>query len=288
MAVILDENFDVAVALTGRRGISLKQPSRVGIVNLMPLKERTEADLIRILDHCPVEVEIDFISMSSHRSKNSSQARVDRLYIPSSEAMKRTYDGVIVTGAPVELYDFEDVDYWNELTVLMDWCRINVKSTMYVCWGAFAALHHFYGIGKRILDFKLSGVYRHTVRDVNNLIASGFDDEFDVPHSRNTEIDRKQLDHIGDLKIVVASDVAGPHLISGRNGREFYVMGHWEYAPDTLDMEYRRDCGKGLNPKIPENYYIGNDPSNTYSANWKAHGNMFYINWLTYFVAKND
>lgn len=285
MPVILKNDFPVAEALRGFRDGVRKEPAlRIGIVNLMPLKERTEADMLRILDNYPMPVEVDFISMESHRSRNSSQERVDRYYVKSSEAMHRHYDGLIVTGAPVELKPFEEVDYWNELTRLMDWAADNVKSTMYVCWGAFAGLYHRYGIQKRVLPSKLSGVYRHYVADPAEAVTTGFDAEFDVPCSRNTEIDTEAMLREPDLKVTVGCQIAGPHLITGRGGREFYVMGHWEYAPDTLDMEYRRDCAKGINPSVPENYYRDNNPDNGYVSCWHSHGNLFYMNWLTHYV----
>lgn len=287
MAVILTENFPVAEALNSRRGIAYK-PLRIGIVNLMPLKERTESDFLRIFDRYPLDIEVDFISMATHRSKSSSQERIDRYYVTTDVAMQRRYDGVIVTGAPVELHDFTDVDYWDELTQFMDWCDENVKSTIYICWGAFAALFHCYGIGKRVLPVKLSGVYQHEVVAKDEAIVDGFDNSFYAPHSRNTEIDMDALNRCAQLSVVVNSPVAGPHLIESDNGRRFFVMGHWEYAPDTLDMEYRRDSGKGLNPAIPVNYYVNDDPSSGYQANWRAHGVMFYFNWLTKYCGRHE
>lgn len=285
MPVILKEDFPVAEALRSPRdGVCRESALRIGIVNLMPLKERTESDLLRILDNYPLPLEVDFIAMESHRSKNSSQERVDRHYVKSSEAIGRRYDGLIVTGAPVELMPFEEVDYWEELTALMDHAAGHVKSTMYVCWGAFAGLYHRYGIAKRVLPTKLSGVYRHDGIDRQEAVTAGFDAEFDVPHSRNTEVDTEAVMREPELKVTVASPVAGPHLITGRGGREFYVMGHWEYAPDTLDMEYRRDTAKGLNPAVPANYYRDDNPDAGYCSCWHSHGNLFFMNWLTHYV----
>ncbi len=283
MSVILKEKFPVAEALRSRRGVALCKPLKIGIVNLMPLKERTESDLLRILDRYPADIEVDFISMSSHKSKNTSQQRVDEYYIPSDVAMTRHYDGMIITGAPVELYEFSDVDYWNELTRFMDWCDVNVNSTVYICWGAFAGLFHKYGIDKRVLPEKLSGVYLHDVIVPDNDIVTGFDMSFNVPCSRNTGIACDDFSRYDDLNVLIENPGCGPHLISGNGGRQFYVMGHWEYAPDTLDMEYRRDLSKGMNPAIPVNYYIDNNPDKGYVADWLAHGTLFYFNWLTFF-----
>ncbi len=281
MILPLPEGFPETEGVVVDRHTDWQTPAlKVGIVNLMPLKRRTEADLLGILDADTAVVDVDFISMRSHRLKSAYAGHVDRFYIPSDIALKNHYDALIVTGAPVELMEFEQVDYWDELTRLIDHASANVKSTMFICWGAFAALYHRYQIGKRLLPSKLSGVYTHSLNQPSDGVVAGFESHFEVPHSRNTEIDPEALDRCADLSVIAWSDRTGAHLIEGRGGRVYYVMGHWEYAPDTLDMEYRRDSDKGLSPLIPENYYIGDNPANGYQARWQRWGRLFFHNWL--------
>lgn len=260
------------------------RPLHIGVINLMPLKIQTETDLLRLISNTPLQVYIDFIQMSSHLSKNTSDEHLKMFYKDFNDIKEKNYDGLIITGAPVEKVDFEDVDYWEELTTIMDWSKTHVTSVLYICWAAFAGLYHNYGVQKHIIDKKISGVYLHRVIDKLNPIFRGFDDEFYVPHSRFTEFDRKEVEEKSKLKIIADSKDAGIYIVMARNGREFYITGHSEYSPSTLDSEYKRDLAKGMNPNIPENYYEDNDPKKSIIVKWRAHANLLFSNWLNYFV----
>lgn len=284
MAVILPTNLPVAETLNSPRDIASGIKLKIGILNIMPLKERTEADFLRILDRMPLDIEVDFIYMESHTSKNSSQQRITEFYIPSSTAMQRSYDALIVTGAPVELVPFEEVDYWDEVCKIIDWSANSVPTVMFVCWGAFAALYHRYGVDKILLPEKVSGVFVQEILEPDSPAVCNFPPRFHVPHSRNTEIDSGAIKKFPDLHILAGSEDVGPHLIFDTRNNDFYVLGHWEYAPDTLDMEYRRDLAKGINPQIPLDYYYNDNPDNGYYSLWVEHGIRFFKNWIMNYV----
>ncbi len=261
------------------------RPLKILILNLMPLKITTETDLIRLLANSPLQIEVEFLSLSSHTPKNTPIEHLMMFYTTFSRVKDAFYDGMIITGAPVEMLPFHEVTYWDELSEIMDWARSHVTSTFYICWGAQAALYHFYGIDKHTLKMKLFGVFRHTLNDPTFPLFRGFDDEFYVPHSRHTTILAEEIKQHPELTILSESEEAGVYIITSRGGREFYVTGHSEYSPLTLHNEYTRDLKKGLdNVGIPINYYRDDDPSKPPIVQWRSHANMLYINWLNYFV----
>ncbi len=261
------------------------RPLKLLILNLMPLKVTTETDLIRLLSNSPLQVEISFLGIASHTPKNTPIEHLISFYTTFEKIKDNYYDGMIITGAPVEMLPFEQVNYWDELTSIFDWAKTHVTSTFYICWGAQAALHHFYGINKFPLDKKLFGVFSHTINDHTNPLFRGFDDEFYAPHSRHTTIDTEEVRKHPDLEILSESDEAGIYIVSSRGGREFYVTGHSEYSPNTLHDEYTRDVNKGMdNVELPKNYYRDNDPNQPPLVRWRSHANLLYINWLNYFV----
>lgn len=259
-------------------------PLRIAIVNLMPLKITTETDLIRLLSNSPLQLEIDFIKLKSHTSKNTPIRHMQMFYKTFESVSDQKYDGMIITGAPVEQLDYSDVTYWDEITQIFDWARHNVTSTLYICWAAQAGLYHYYGVPKYNLSEKMFGVFKHVVLDKKNPIFRGFDDEFFVPHSRHTEIRRKDIEKVKGLKIISESDESGVYMVMGRGGREFFITGHSEYSPLTLDAEYKRDLEKGLPIKMPVNYYRDDNPELGPLVRWRSHANLLFTNWLNYFV----
>lgn len=260
------------------------RPLRIAILNLMPLKITTETDLVRLLSNTPLQVEISFMKIKSHTPKNTPVEHMKAFYQDFELMRNQKYDGLIVTGAPVEQMDFEEVTYWNELTEIFDWARTHVTSTLYICWAAYAALYRFYGIPKYDLPEKKFGIFRHRPLLPLHPIFRGFDDEFFVPHSRHTEVRKGDILRVPQLTLLSESDEAGVYLVESREGREFYVTGHSEYSPYTLDMEYKRDLKKKLSIHPPVNYYVDNNPDNPPLVRWRAHANLFYSNWLNYFV----
>jgi len=260
------------------------RPLKIALLNLMPLKITTEIDLIRLLSNSPLQVELDFISLSTHVSKNTPKEHMQAFYKDFNLIIHNKYDGLIITGAPVEQLPFEEVIYWKELTEILSWAKNNVTSSIFICWGAQAALYHYYGIQKYPLGKKKFGIFKHTKADSNNPILRGFDDVFYVPHSRHTEIRREDILKVPELMILSESDEAGVYMVASRNGREFFLTGHSEYSPETLDTEYRRDIAKKLPIEIPENYYVDDNPDNPPLVRWRSHANMLFINWLNYFV----
>ncbi|MDR1895292.1 MAG: homoserine O-succinyltransferase [Prevotellaceae bacterium] len=260
------------------------RPLRMLILNLMPIKIMTETDLIRLLSNNPLQVEVDFLKLETHTSKNTSEKHLEMFYKNFSEVKNDYYDGMIITGAPVELYEFEDVSYWPEISAIFDWARIHVTSTLYICWAAQAAMYHFYGVKKHPLPDKMFGVFKHTAHDKKFPLFRGFDDEFYIPHSRHTTVTREDILRRGELKILSESDDSGVGIVASRGGREFYLTGHSEYAPYTLHNEYARDLEKGLPIKIPLNYYKNDNPGNSPVVRWSGHGNLLFNNWLNYFV----
>jgi homoserine O-succinyltransferase len=260
------------------------RPLKIVILNLMPIKVTTETDLIRLLSNTPLQLEISFMKLKSHTSKNTPIEHMKAFYRDFEKMRNERFDGMIVTGAPVEQMDFEQVNYWDEITDIFDWARTHVTSTLYICWAAQAGLYHFYGIPKYPLDRKMFGIFRHYV-DVQGLpIFRGFDDEFFVPHSRHTEVRREDILKVKDLQLVAESDESGVYMCMARGGREIFVTGHSEYSPMTLDSEYKRDLAKGLPIDIPRNYYRNDDPSQPPVVRWRGHANLLFSNWLNYYV----
>lgn len=260
------------------------RPLRIAILNLMPLKITTETDLIRLLSNTPLQVEISFMKIKSHTSKNTPIEHMKAFYTDFEKMRNEKYDGMIVTGAPVEQIDFEEVTYWNELTDIFDWSRTHVTSTLYICWAAYAGLYYHYGVPKHALKEKMFGVFEHRSLSPLHPIFRGFDDSFYVPHSRHTEVRKEDIVKIPELTLLSESEDAGVYMVMARGGRDFYVTGHSEYSPRTLDKEYKRDLGKGLPIHVPQNYYVNNNPEEGICVRWRAHANLLFSNWLNYFV----
>lgn len=260
------------------------RPLRIAILNLMPVKITTETDLIRLLSNSPLQVELDFIKLSSHISKNTPKEHMQAFYKDFNLILHNKYDGLIITGAPVEQMPFEEVIYWKELTEIFSWARTNVTSSIFICWGAQAALYHYYGIPKYPLDKKMFGVFKHTKDNSMNPILRGFDDVFYVPHSRYTEIRREDILKVPELSILSESEESGVYMVASLNGREFFLTGHSEYSPETLDSEYKRDLAKHLLIEMPKNYYLDDNPDNPPLVRWRSQANMLFVNWLNYFV----
>jgi homoserine O-succinyltransferase len=260
------------------------RPLRVGIVNLMPTTIDTEIQLLRLLGNSPLQVEITFLNMGSHTSKHAPPGHLEKFYISAEEIvrMKARFDGLIITGAPVETLPFEEVDYWDELVKIIDYSEKNVFSVMHICWGAQAGLYRRYKIPKKPLEKKLFGVFPHAVNEQYHSLFRGFDDEFLAPQSRHTTCDRNAI--AADQRLTIQSETheTGVFIVTAREGREIYVTGHLEYDPLTLDREYRRDISKGLTIEVPKNYYPDDDPSRTPVVRWRAHANLFFDNWLNY------
>lgn len=258
------------------------RPLKVAIMNLMPTTLDTEMQLLRLLSNSPIQVDITFLRMASHESRNAPPGHLERFYIRSEQIMDRRFDGLIITGAPVETLSFEEVDYWEELQAVLDYSGMNVWSTLHICWGAQAGLYHRYGIPKRELPQKLFGIFPHTVKERFTTLFRGFDDEFLAPQSRHTESDRDAITATSALTVVSATEEVGVFIATARDGREIYVTGHLEYDSLTLDREYRRDLGKGLPIAVPRNYYPDDDPSRPPLVRWRAHAHLFFSNWLNY------
>ena len=260
------------------------RPISIGLLNLMPLKEDTELQILRSLSNTPLQVDVTFVRMTSHVSKNTSTSHIYKFYEPFEEIKNRKFDGFIITGAPVEQMAFEEVDYWDELTEIMEWTKTNVTSTLHLCWGAQAGIYYHYGINKTMLSKKLSGVYRHRVRNRKIPLVRGFDDVFMAPHSRHTEVPQQLLEEDDRITILADSLQAGVFLCMAKEGRQIFVMGHPEYDRMTLDAEYKRDLSKGLDIQMPVNYYPDNDPDQKPELIWRSHANNIYTNWLNYYV----
>lgn len=261
------------------------RPLKVLVFNLMPIKITTETDFVRLLSNSPLQVELEFLRLESHIPKNTPLEHLEQFYKGFSEVKEGYYDGMIVTGAPVETLPFEEVTYWEEVSEIFDWARLHVTSTLYICWAAQAALYHFYGVQKDQLDHKLFGVFKHTVKDKNHPIFRGFDDEFFIPHSRYTAL--RSTDVILKSKEVIVlseSEDAREAILSSRGGREFYLTGHSEYPLNTLHEEYVRDLEKGLLIDPPKNYYLDNNPENRPIMRWGGHAHLLFNNWMNYFV----
>ncbi|MGI6731142.1 MAG: homoserine O-acetyltransferase MetA [Anaerovoracaceae bacterium] len=258
------------------------RPLRIAIVNLMPIKEVTETQLIRMLANTPLQVDLQLLTMGSHNSKNTDKLHLDNFYKTFEEIKNQRYDGMIITGAPVEFLPFEEVDYWKELTEIMEYTKKGVFSTLHICWGAQAGLYYHYGIQKYVLPKKLFGVYNHKLNSKKSELTRGFDEEFYAPHSRHTEIRKEDIRKIPDLKILAESDEAGPHIVATKNKRMIFIQGHMEYERDTLKLEYERDINRGLDIAVPKDYFKDDDPSKNIIVKWSGHGNLFFANWLNY------
>ena len=260
------------------------RPLEIIVLNLMPIKQDTELQLLRGLSNTPLQIDVTFLQMSSHVSKNTSASHIKKFYQTFEEIKSNNYDGMIITGAPVEKLHFEEVNYWDELTTVMEWSKKHVTSTIHICWGAQAGLYYHYGIRKELLSKKLSGVYKHRVMNRKEPLVRGFDDIFMAPHSRYTQASRQQILDNPRLKVLADSDEAGIYIVLGDGGKEIFVMGHPEYDRLTLDQEYKRDIDKGIEPELPVNYYPDDDCNRKPMLSWRSHANNLYTNWLNYYV----
>ena len=263
------------------------RPLHIIILNLMPTKIDTETQLLRLLSNTPLQVNVDFLQVSSHTAKHTSKSHMDKFYYTFDQIKDRKYDGMIITGAPIEDLDYEDVDYWNELCEIMDYSRENVYSTIHLCWGALAGLYYHFGVRKVHLPEKMFGVFEHRVVRPSNPLVRGFDEIFYAPHSRWAGLNRADIDAAPELRMLAESDVAGPMLLSTESGRQIFVIGHPEYDKYTLDAEYRRDVKAGKEIHVPVNYYPDDDPNKDPIFRWRAHAHLLYTNWLNYYVYQN-
>lgn len=281
-AVLAAENIFV---MTSERAAAQDiRPLHIAILNLMPTKEATETQLLRLLGNTSLQVEITLLRTASYESRNAGKDHLDAFYRTFDEAKGERFDGLIITGAPVEKMDFQEVAYWEELTRVMAWADSNVFSTFYICWAAQAALHHFYGIDKHPLPEKLFGVFRHRVLNKKSKLVRGFDDTFFAPHSRHTTVEIEDILRVPELELLAASDEAGAYLVASRDGRQVFATGHSEYDADTLAHEYFRDVNKGVTIGVPANYFPNGDPALPPIVTWRAHGNILFGNWLNYCV----
>ena len=260
------------------------RPLKIAILNLMPTKEVTETQLLRLLGNTPLQIEITLLMMASHESANTSREYLDAFYRTFDSVKDTKFDGLIVTGAPVENLPFEEVDYWPELVRILDWSRSHVYSTLHICWGSQAALYHHYGIGKHKLEEKAFGIFSHKVLNPTHKLVRGFDETFLAPHSRHTTIHREDVEKVTDLEILAESEEAGVFLVASRDGRSIFVSGHAEYDAETLAREYNRDISKGLKIDVPKNYFPDDNPAHVPPVMWRAHANLLFVNWLNYFV----
>ena len=260
------------------------RPLNVLILNLMPTKIITETQLLRKLSNTPLQICVDFLQTASYTSTHTDPEHLKQFYYTFDQIKDRRYDGMIITGAPVEQMDFEEVNYWNEITEIFDWARTHVTSTLYICWAAQAGLYHHYGVPKYALGKKMFGIFKHRTLLPLHPIFRGFDDEFYVPHSRHTEVRKEDILKVPELTLLSESDDSGVYMVVARGGREFFVTGHSEYSPLTLDTEYRRDVSKGLPIEVPRNYYVDDDPDKGPLVRWRGHANLLFSNWLNYFV----
>ena len=260
------------------------RPLEIIVLNLMPIKQDTELQLLRGLSNTPLQIDVTFLQMSSHVSKNTSASHIKKFYQTFEEIKNNNYDGMIITGAPVEKLEFEEVNYWDELITVMEWSKKHVTSTIHICWGAQAGLYYHYGIKKELLPKKLSGVYKHRVMNRKEPLVRGFDDVFMAPHSRYTQASRQQILDNPRLKVLADSDEAGIYIVLGDGGKEIFVMGHPEYDRLTLDQEYKRDIDKGIEPDLPVNYYPDDDCNRKPLLSWRSHATNLYTNWLNYYV----
>ena len=260
------------------------RPLKIGLLNLMPLKEDTELQILRMLSNTPLQVDVVFVNVSSHVSKNTSTSHLNKFYVPFKDIKKQKFDGFIITGAPVEQMPFEEVDYWEELKEIMDWTKNHVTSTLHLCWGAQAGLYYHYGVDKVQLPAKMFGVFEHYVQNRKTPLLRGFDDVFMAPHSRHTTVPAEDIRNIPNMTVLAESDEAGVFLCMTEDGKQIFVMGHPEYDRVTLHNEYMRDKGKGLEIEVPKNYYKDDNCENKPLLTWRSHANNLYTNWINYYV----
>ena len=278
------ENENIFVMTENRAMHQDIRPLKLLILNLMPTKIVTETQLLRKLSNTPLQIEVEFLKTISHTASHIDPYHMDSFYVGLDEIKDKFYDGFIITGAPLELVDFSEIDYWDELCEIMDWSTQNAHCTLHLCWGAFAGLHYHFGIEKHILKEKISGIYPHVALKPNSPIFRGFDDVFFVPQSRYLTLQTDELDRVHNLEILAVSDETGPCIVKTEDSRQFFVTGHFEYDSTTLKDEYERDLAKGLNPKLPEHYFPDDNPNLTPKNTWRSAGQLFYTNWLNYYV----
>lgn len=283
-AIDILKHENIFVMDESRAHTQMIRPLKIVILNLMPLKVTTETDLIRLLSNTPLQIEINFMKLHSHTPKNTPIEHMKMFYKDFSVLSEQKWDGMIVTGAPIEQMAFEDVEYWQEITGIFDWARTHVTSTLYICWAAQAALYHFYQVPKHPLEKKRFGIFPQTPLDPLLPIFRGFDDVFMMPHSRHTEVWRSDIDKVDALRVIAEGPESGVSMVMAREGREFFITGHLEYAPDTLDKEYKRDAGKRDDVELPKNYYRDNDPAKGPLVSWRSHANLLFNNWINYYV----
>ena len=280
--ILQQENIFV---MTEKRAIAQDiRPLEIVLLNLMPTKVATETQFTRLLGNTPLQVHLELMHTTTHVAKNTSQDHLLNFYKSFDELKHRKFDGMVITGAPVENMPFEDVDYWQELCQIMEWSKTNVHSTVHICWGAQAGLYYHYGIKKHDLPEKLFGVFPHSADYKRSILLRGFDDEFWAPHSRHTTVLREDIEAVPELKILASSKQAGVYAVMSKEGRQIFITGHSEYDPDTLHNEYARDKNLGLPIRVPENYYPGDDDTREPLVRWRGHGNLLFSNWLNYFV----
>lgn len=260
------------------------RPLKIAILNLMPLKEDTEVQLLRSLSNTPLQVDITFLTTGTYVGRHTPTSHLDQFYLTCKDVMNRKFDGLIITGAPVELMEFEEVDYWDELVTIMEWSKTHVTSTLHICWGAQAGLYHHFGIQKVLLDKKMFGIFEHRVLKRRTPLVRGFDDVFYAPHSRHTTVLKEDILKVDGLDILAESDEAGVLIAIAQEGKQIFVMGHPEYDRISLDQEYKRDLKKGLDIQLPVNYYPSNESDSRPNLLWRAHANALYTNWLNYYV----
>ncbi len=283
-AIDILKHENIFVMDESRAHTQMIRPLKIVILNLMPLKVTTETDLIRLLSNTPLQIEINFMKLHSHTPKNTPIEHMKMFYKDFAVLSEQKWDGMIVTGAPIEQMAFEDVEYWQEITGIFDWARTHVTSTLYICWAAQAALYHFYQVPKHPLEKKRFGIFPQKPLDPLLPIFRGFDDVFMMPHSRHTEVWRSDIDKVAALRIIAEGPESGVSMVMAREGREFFITGHLEYAPDTLDKEYKRDAGKRDDVELPKNYYRNNDPEKGPLVTWRSHANLLFNNWINYYV----
>ena len=283
-AIDILKNENIFVMDNSRAHAQDIRPLRIVILNLMPLKITTETDLVRLLSNTPLQMDINFMKLKSHTPKNTPIEHMMMFYRDFESMRNEKFDGMIVTGAPVETMDYEKVTYWDEIVDIFNWARTHVTSTLYICWAAQAGLYHFYGVPKYPLPKKMFSIFEQHTLDPKMPIFRGFDDIFMMPHSRHTEIRKDDILSHPELSLIAESEDSGVSIVMARNGREFFITGHLEYAPNTLDTEYRRDIGIRDDVELPRNYYRNDDPSQSPVVTWRAHANLFYNNWINYYV----
>jgi homoserine O-succinyltransferase len=280
--VLRDENIFI---MTETRAMHQDiRPLKIVILNLMPVKITTETHLLRMLSNSPLQAEITLLNIKSHSSKNTPKEHLEAFYKSFDQIKDQKFDGMIITGAPVEHLAFEEVTYWDEIKEIMEWTKHHVTSTFYICWAAQAGLYYHFGVPKHEVKEKIFGIFKHSVLNTKVPLVRGFDDEFMAPHSRNTDVFREDIIKVPDLEIIAESDEAGVYIVIANEGRQIFVTGHSEYDSLTLKAEYDRDVAKGLKIKIPKNYFIDNDPSKSPKVLWKSHANLLFANWLNYYV----